>query len=443
MNSFFSSTAIFEAWPAKAMEWVSTRVLAPETALQAVAVALTLVLAFPLSMPMRQALQKRFEGLYRGIGLGPRLMRVFIRQLPYVLALALIWIAWAVNARLGADDALFTLASNLLLAWLAIRFATAFVLSRFWARVIALLAWTLAALNILGLLEPALELLDSAALSLGNVRISLLVVAKAVLLLAVLLRVGGWLSNLTEKRLEALGELTPSARVLIGKLIKVVVFALILIIALDSVGIDLTTLAVFSGAIGVGIGFGLQKVVANLISGFILLLDKSIKPGDVIEIGEVYGWIKSLRARYVSVVTRDGKEFLIPNEDLITTQVVNWSFSDSNIRLKLPVGVSYGSDVRLVMRLMAEAARVSDRVLDNPAPVVLLVGFGDSSVDFELRFWISDPQNGLQNVKSEIYLAIWDKFKEHGVEIPFPQRDVHLRSGLEGLCPGATKNNED
>jgi len=420
--------------PAVVRQWAADRLLTPETALQAGIVAVVIGAAFLLSVPVKRALQRRFGNLYTGVGLGSRLMRVMIRQSPFAIALVLTWIGWAVNARLGASDTVFRLTSNLLLAWLAIRFATTFVLSRFWARIIAFFAWSLAALNILGLLSPALTLLDSAAVSLGEVRISLLVLAKAALLLVVLMSLGGRLSNVAEKRLADMGELTPSARVLIGKLVKVLIFALVFMVALNSVGIDLTALAVFSGAIGVGIGFGLQKVVANLISGFILLMDKSIKPGDVIEIGEVYGWIKSLRARYVSVVTRDGKEYLIPNEDLITTQVVNWSFSDRNIRIKLPVGVSYGSDVRQVMRIMAEAARVSERVLDKPSPVVLLVGFGDSSVDFELRFWIADPQNGLQNVKSEIYLAIWDGFKEQGVEIPFPQRDLHLKSGLETLA---------
>ncbi|WP_051694079.1 mechanosensitive ion channel family protein [Desulfohalovibrio reitneri] len=421
------------AWLRQAGDWAAQRLLSAETATQAGVLLALLVLAFILAAPLRRTLQRRFDRLYRGVGLGPRLFRSLVRQTPYLAALALTWIAWAVNARLGGEETLFRLASSLLLAWLAIRFATAFVLSRFWARLIAGFVWALAALNILGLLAPAMALLDSVAFNLGEVRISLLTLSKATILVLVMLRAGSWLSNLAEHRLAAMTGLTPSARVLIGKLIKVVVITLVIMIALNSVGLDLTTLAVFSGAVGVGIGFGLQKVVANLISGFILLMDKSIKPGDVIEIGDVYGWITTLRARYASVVTRDGKEYLIPNEDLITTQVVNWSFSNRNIRLKLPVGVSYNSDIRLAMRIMADAAKVSDRVLTDPPPLPRLVGFGDSSVDLELRFWIADPQNGIVNVKSDIYLAVWDGFKEHGIEIPFPQRDVHVRSGLEGL----------
>jgi small-conductance mechanosensitive channel len=439
MDDYSAYLETIENWFGEARTWFASNLLTPGTVLQAVAAAVALLLGFILAAPAGRVLKKRFQGLYQGVGPGARLVRVLVRQLPYLIALVFVWIGWAVNTRLGADDAIFRLASNLLTAWIVIRFAAAFVLSRFWARIIAFLAWTLAALNILGLLGPALGLMDGAAFNLGEVRVSLLTVAKAALLLLVLIRVGSWLSNLTEARLAGVSELTPSARVLIGKLVKVVVFALVFMIALNSVGIDLTALAVFSGAVGVGVGFGLQKVVGNLISGFILLMDKSIKPGDVIEIGDVYGWIKSLRARYASVVTRDGKEFLIPNEDLITTQVVNWSFSDRKIRLKLPVGVSYSSDVHKAMDIVKEAAKVSDRVLEDPNPIVLLMGFGDSSVDMELRFWISDPQNGVHNVKGRIYLEIWDRFKEHGIEIPFPQRDLHVRSGLGVLRRDETK----
>ncbi len=197
---------------------------------------------------------------------------------------------------------------------------------------------------------------------------------------------------------------------------------------MSTVGIDLTAFAVFSGAVGVGIGFGLQKVVSNLISGVILLMDKSVKPGDVITVGETYGWINTLGARYASVVTRDGTEYLIPNEDIITQQVVNWSYSNNAVRLKIPIGISYKADVRKAIALCLEAAAEVERVVDQPKSVCLLKGFGDSSVDLELRIWISDPQNGVSNVKSQVLLLVWDKFHAHDIEIPFPQRDLHIRS---------------
>jgi small-conductance mechanosensitive channel len=208
-----------------------------------------------------------------------------------------------------------------------------------------------------------------------------------------------------------------------------------------AVGIDLTGLAVLSGAIGVGLGFGLQKVVSNLVSGVIILLDKSIKPGDVISLGETFGWIQTLGARYASVVTRDGKEYLIPNEDLITGQVVNWSHSNDFVRLDIFFGTAYGDDPHLVRKLAVEATAGVPRVLSFKPPVCHIVGFGDSSVDYIIRFWIRDPTGGLTNIRGNVYLALWDTFKEHGISIPFPQREVLLLedSKLSVSKPGATK----
>src|SRR5690606_33084517 len=167
-----------------------------------------------------------------------------------------------------------------------------------------------------------------------------------------------------------------------------------------------------SGAVGVGVGFGLQKVVSNLLSGILLLLDRSLKPGDVIEVGDAYGWIEKMGGRYVTVATRDGKEYLIPNEDLITQQVINWSYTDRAIRLRIGTGISYRSDVRKAMELRAAAAAAEPRVLADEVhkPVVRLVGFGDSSVDLELRIWVTDPEKGVVNIESDIRLAIWDAF---------------------------------
>ena len=184
------------------------------------------------------------------------------------------------------------------------------------------------------------------------------------------------------------------------------------LVAIAGIGVDLTVFTVLSGAIGVGIGFGLQKVVSNFISGIIILLDRSIKPGDTISLGETFGWIRELRARFVSVVTRDGREYLIPNEDFITQQVINWSFSDEFVRLDVPFGVSYEADPHRVTVLAIEAAASVSRVIPNRKPVCWMTGFGDSSVNFLLRFWISDPRNGLTNIRGMVLLAVWDTFKE-------------------------------
>jgi len=285
--------------------------------------------------------------------------------------------------------------------------------------------------NILGLLDPAMAMLDDAAVTLGGLRISALTVVKAMLSLAVLLWLATVASRLLERRITSLPNLTPSLQVLIVKLLKISLVVIAVVVALRTVGIDLTAFAVFTGALGVGIGFGLQKAVSNFISGLSILIDKSIKPGDVISLGDTYGWVSSLGARYVSVVTRDATEYLIPNDELINQRVINWSYSNAEVRLKLPVAISYSADVRQAIELCQGAASETPRVLNEPKPLCLLKGFGDSGVNLELRIWINDPKNGVSNVKSDVFLRIWDKFHAQGIEIPFPQRDLHLKAPPE------------
>ncbi|GJL82961.1 MAG: mechanosensitive ion channel protein [marine bacterium B5-7] len=340
--------------------------------------------------------------------------------------LMLQWIALLVASHVQWPHDLLRITVSLLTAWVVIRLTTGLVRDPGWARVVAMVAWTVAALNIVGLLDDTIELLDKLAFSAGDMRVSALLVLKGVLALGMLLWVAGVASNLLERRITESQNLTPTVQVLFVKLLKIVLTAIAVVVALNVVGIELTAFAFLAGAIGVGIGFGLQKIVSNLVSGVIILLDKSIKPGDVISVGETYGWIKSLGARYVSVVTRDGMEWLIPNEDLITQQVVNWSYSNDTVRLKIPLGISYSSDPRRAIELCFEAAAETPRIISDPKTNVLLKGFGDSSIDLEIRVWIRDPQNGVSNVKSEILLRVWDKFAANNIEIPFPQRDIHL-----------------
>jgi len=325
------------------------------------------------------------------------------------------------------------IAVSLLMAWIIIRLTTGFVRNRVWSRFIAITAWTIAALNILNLLGPVTVVLDSLAIEFGTLRVSALTVINGMLSLIVLLWLAVIISRLIERQISASSDLTPSVQVLLSKLSKLVLIIIAVAAAVSSVGIDLTALTVFSGAIGIGVGLGLQKSIANLFSGLVLLLDKSIKPGDVIAIGDTYGWVGSLNARYVSIHTRDGVEHLIPNEQLITQEVQSWTHTNRLIRLRLPIGVHYQSDVRKAIDLCVESAAEVERVIDKPAPVCLLKGFGDNSVDLELRFWIGDPQEGTSNVKSKVLLNVWDKFKENEIEIPYPQRDLHIRSSVVGV----------
>lgn len=319
------------------------------------------------------------------------------------------------------------IALSLSLAWLFATVLSRIIRNRMVARTLAWLAWTFAALAILGIDDEAAAFLDSLALPLGAVRLSALTVLKAALLLIATVWLAVVVGNYLDERVRSSEELTPSIRVLVGKVAKIGLVLVAGAIALSSVGVDLTALTVFSGAVGVGLGFGLQKVVSNFISGVIILLDKSIKPGDTISLEGTFGWIRELRARFVSVVTRDGREYLIPNEDFITQRVINWSFSDNLVRLDVNFGVSYDADPHKVSQLAIEAAMSVARVEADRRPVCWLTNFGESSLDFVLRFWIHDPQQGLTNVRGRVLLALWDIFKEHGISIPYPHREIIMK----------------
>ena len=318
-------------------------------------------------------------------------------------------------------------ASTLAAAWIGIAFAVRLVRNRFLRRMATWGLWIWVTLYFLGVIDEFSEFLDRLALEVGDFRISLLSLITAAIVIGALFVLARVASTATASSIRKNEDISPSMQVLAVKGVQALFYGTAFFFGVSATGIDLTGLAVLSGAIGVGIGFGLQKVVSNLVSGIIILLDKSIKPGDVISLGETFGWINALGARYVSVVTRDGREYLIPNEDLITGQVVNWSHSDEFVRLDIYFGTSYGCDPHVVRKLAIEAASGVQRVLPAPkSPVCHIVGFGDSSVDYILRFWIKDPTAGLTNIRGNVYLALWDSFKANDISIPFPQREVRM-----------------
>jgi potassium-dependent mechanosensitive channel len=281
--------------------------------------------------------------------------------------------------------------------------------------------------SLVGGLTPLTDVLDQASFVLGSHRISLLTITSAILIgifLIAAVRIGIRAIRLF------LGQnkgLDGGQKLLIEKLAMVAFVIAAFFIGVDMLGIDLTAFAVFSGAFGLAIGFGLQKTFGNLIAGIILLMDRSTKPGDVIVVGDSFGSVNKIGIRAVSVLTRDGKEHLIPNENLMTNEVENWSYSSRNVRVKIPVGVSYASDMELVEQLILQAVNDSPRVLKRPAPAVWMQDYAESSVNFEIQAWIRDPEEGVGNVRSDILKRLWWLFKEHNVEIPFPQRDVHIR----------------
>ncbi len=411
--------------------WLLTEAFVWSTLAQVIAAVAAFILARVVARRAALAL-KAFIATRK---MTERLLRAFVNAIISVVfpsvAIALLGLCIAVAATVGWPYAVLAPVVNLLAAWIVIRLASRLIHNDFWSRVVAIAVFAVATLNILGLLGPIVVYLDQLGLRSEGTFLSVLDVLKGLAQLILLVWLALSVSRFLESQVQRAPTLTPSFKVLTGKLVRMGLLVLAVVLVLRSIGIDLTALAVFTGAVGVGVGFGLQKPISNLISGFILLLDRSIKPGEVVELGETFGWVTALNTRYVSVTTRDGKEWLIPNEELITQRVINWSFSDNKLRLPLSLGISYHSDVRLAMRLAAEAARESPRVLDNPVPVCRLMGFGNSSVDLELRIWITDPVNGVVDVRSEILLAIWDKFHAHGIEIPFPQRYVHVKAGSE------------
>lgn len=281
-----------------------------------------------------------------------------------------------------------------------------------------------------------LETMDNMAVSFGSMRLSVL---DAVVVVAIIVGVlvGAWLlSKMARSAAKRLTKLDGTQQLLVEKLLTIVVWGAAFFLGIDLLGIDLTALAVFSGAFGLAIGFGLQKTFGNLIAGIILLMDRSIKPGDVIAVtdmagNESFGQIRKIGIRAVSVTTRDQREYLIPNENLMINQVENWSYSSKNVRIQVDVGVSYNADLDLAEKLMLEAASKVDRILKSPPPTVWLSAYGDSSVNFTVQCWILDPEDGVGNVRSGVLKELWRLFKENDVEIPFPQRDLNLRGNAE------------
>jgi small-conductance mechanosensitive channel len=360
----------------------------------------------------------------------PRLT-IFTRVIRSFLAFIFIWIAYSIAGHYHwPRDGLFT-AGIILLALTLVRLFTEEMTNRFWARILAGAIWFWAALYVFHLIEPWLNLLRHIDFNLGQVRVSLFQITRALPWLLLLYWLSKNLSILWRLWLVAGSGLSSAVQILLSRLGSIFLFSASVVLVLTYLGLDLTVFALFSGALGLGLGFGLQKVFANLVSGFILLADKSIKPGDVIQLGDKYGWINFLGSRYISVITRNGTEHLIPNENLITGEVINWSYSQNLVRLKLPVGVAYGSNLGQARDLMLESAGDTKRVLKDPKPSFRLMGFGDNAVNVELRVWINDPQQGIHSAKSEILWGIWRRFQEHGIEIPYPQRDIHLKDITE------------
>lgn len=413
------------------IDWFETNLLTFESIYQLAAIGTALLLAWLVHRRFERVLER----VSRKSDLAPTLQRL-IRTIA-AISLPFVWAVF-LSAAIAAFEGFalpiqfLRLVFSLLLAFVVIRTVSIFIPSAYWSQVFAWVAWSAAALNAVGVLDIVIELLQATGFTVGDVSISAWTVVKGIMLAALLVWGANALTGTVERQLQKSSKMSAALRLLIVRLLRLVLIFLAVIVAIAAVGVDLTVFAIFSGALGVGLGLGLRRTVENLIASYTLLADESIKPGDVIEVetlsGPTYGQVRKMTTRYVAVRTRDGTETLIPNEILMASPLTNWSHSDKPTRRRIPVGISYDSDVELARQLCLEAAREVPRVLAVPNPNCLMRGFGESAIDLELRFWINDPENGVANVASEILLKIWHKFKSNGIEVPFPQHDLHIKT---------------
>lgn len=413
----------------RVLNWVAEDVWTPDTFYQAIII----LLALASGMLVYRLLRGRLAGLIENSELPIRVKLAFNNLKSLVIPLVMLGVLFFISLIVSSEYALsrISLANGvmkLLLAYIAIRIATQFIDNVIARDFFALTMLLIAALSIFGILDDATKALDAVAFSMGTFHVSALMVIKTILSLVVLLYLAMFLSTFAERRVLKSRSLTRSSQVLVAKLVRILLVTVALLVGVTSAGIDLSIFAIFSGAVGLGIGFGLQKVVSNLFSGLLLLLDKSIKPGDVIELeaSSTFGSVTHMGARYTEIITRSNKSFLIPNEDFITQRVVNWSHGDRLIRIQVEFGLHYDSDPHQVIEIAVAAAKRPARVVATPAPLCLLMEFGDSSLNFVLRFWIKDAEDGVSNIQGQVMLSLWDAFKENGIKIPYPHREVYL-----------------
>ncbi|HUL46033.1 MAG TPA: mechanosensitive ion channel domain-containing protein [Steroidobacteraceae bacterium] len=372
---------------------------------------------------------------------------------PLLAALAVLLAAHAALAAASLSTAVVDRAAQVATAAVALRLGV-YMLGRLlgpgsWVRsrqvAITVILTVIAAVAILGWLDPIEGALNRISLVPGRSQFSLWELLKGLVIVTAFVVVASLLARAVERHMMRLEQVAVSTRVGISKFTHFLLIGLGILLGVNAAGVDITTLNVLFGAIGLGLGFGLQSVASNFVSGFVLLMDRSIKPGDVISFTSAntgdntgssnFGWVQELRGRYVVVRDRDGVDTLVPNQNLITSPFINWSYSDQRVRIRLPVTVSYDDDPEVALQLLLEAAEGHPRILRDPPPVSRLISFGESGLRLEVRFWIADPVNGVNNVRSDVNRAIWRIFRAHGVTIPFPQREVRMRDRSPGKPP--------
>jgi small-conductance mechanosensitive channel len=432
MHFLFASESLEDIYASIAI-WVYSNIWNFSALIQAVVTTCALAVAYALSRPMSRFLKEH------------HLVKPQHEQIKESIATLVVAVSWVVvqaivvglSVKFQWPNQITRIVLSLLLVWVFARFVSSFVKDALLSKLLAITAWSVAALHIVGLLDPTIAVLSQIGLRVGDLYISVLDFAWGAVVLLLLLWAANSTSSHLESRINQRTDLEPAIKVLFGKLLRTFLIGCAFLFGFSALGVDVSFFTVFGGAIGLGLGFGLQKVISNLICGVILLLDRSIKPGDVISLkdGKTYGTVNQLSARFVAIRTPAGEEHLIPNEEIITQGVENWSYSDRNIRLALPVRVELDADVRHALELLVDAAGSVRRVLSFPRPAARVKGFSEWAIELELLVWINDPENGLSGVKSDLYLNIWDAFKREGINFPIPSRRVFVDRADDLLQP--------
>jgi potassium-dependent mechanosensitive channel len=414
------------------LDRMASQLFSASAAIQVATILVAAAIAWALSRPAHAAVSRAWPD--RLVSQETRGFRVLHNLVFPALWALILWIGVIALRRMELGNDGVRIVGNLIAAWLVISIFSAFVSDPFWSKSFAVVAWAVAALNILTLLGPTIDLLDRAAITFGATRLSLYTVLKGLVLVAILLWFASVVATAINVRIQRTSRLTPSVRGLIGQGVRLGLLFLAVAIALNAIGVDLTALAVFSGAIGIGIGFGLQSIFSNLVAGIIMLFERSVKVGDFVEIeGGITGEVREINIRSTLITTNDNIDISVPNSEFVNNRVTNWTLRDALRRVRIPFGVAYGTDKELVRKAGLEAAADSPHTLHGLAgrdPQVWLVGFGGSSLDFELVVWLTaEAVKRPAKVHADYNWAIETALKKYGIEIPFPQRDLHIRSG--------------
>jgi len=411
-------------------EWFVENVFSVQVLVELGVIVATYISAYILAILLRKTIGKTVTKVRRKYSFLSIPLKLIMDHLQGIFFPVFLFIIAATGTLFGYNTYLIKTVAVLSSIILVVDLVSHLIENKLLSKFISYTISIVIALRTFSVYEDVVKFADSISFEVGELRLSPYFIVKGLFVFGIVIWIAGLIASAISRKLKFSKSLTPSLQVLSGKVFSMTIYFAAILIGLNQLGVNLTAFAVFGGAVGVGIGFGLQKVFSNLVSGFIILMDNSIKPGDIIQLDEKFGTVSHLGGRYISVTAWDGTEYLIPNEDIVTGRVINWTHSNRNILVRMEFGASYNADPKKVTDIILSAVSGMERVLEAPAPACLLKGFGDSSVGYTLAFWISDPENGMAGLRSEINLKVWYLFKENNIEIPFPQRDLHIRSDI-------------